>query len=114
MAYSANVPSRMQIAERYGNRTNDNINRRDYPRMQEGLPDSNNNTVIQYLSSEAVFYSIDDVIKMTGWSRKVVQRLFNAEDFPVSNLGKRKLVEAHALVAYFSVSRLREEESRWE
>ena len=49
MAYSANVPSRMQIAERYGNRTNDNINRRDYPRMQEGLPGSNNNTEIQYL-----------------------------------------------------------------
>ena len=113
MAYSANVPSRMQKAERYGNRTNDYINRRDYPRMQEGLPDSNN-TVIQYLSSEAVFYSIEDVMKMTGWSKKVVQRLFNTQGFPYTNFGKKKLVEAHALVAYFSVSRLREDESCWE
>lgn len=113
MAYSANVPSRMRTAERYGNRTNDNINRREYPRTQEGLPGSNN-TIIQYLSSDAVFYSIDDVIKMTGWSRKVVQKLFNTTGFPYTNFGKRKLVESHALVAYFSVSRLREEELNWE
>ena len=112
MAYSANVPSRMQIAERYGNRTNDNINRREYSRTQEGLPGSNN-TIIQYLSSEAVFYSIEDVIKMTGWSKNVVQRLFNTEGFPCTNFGKRKLVEAHALVAYFSVSRLRDD-GYWE
>lgn len=113
MAYSANVPSRMQIAERYGNRTNDNINGRNYYINQEGLPGSNT-TVVQYLSSEAIFYSIEDVIKMTGWSKKVVQRLFNSYDFPVTNLGKRKLVEAHALVAYFAVKRMRDEVDGWE
>lgn len=113
MAYSANLPSKMRIAERYGNRTNDNINGRNYYNNQEGLPGSNT-TVVQYLSSEAIFYSIDDVIKLTGWSRKVVQRLFNAKDFPVTNLGKRKLVEAHALVAYFSVKRDRDDEDGWE
>lgn len=113
MAYSANVPTRMQIAERYGNRTNDNIDERFYYNNQEGLPGSNT-TINQYLSSEAIFYSIDDVIKMTGWSKKVVQRLFNVTDFPVTNLGKRKLVESHALIAYFAVKRTRDDVDDWE
>ena len=110
MAYYANVPKGRRITEREPVYTCDKDSLKGYCRNQEGLPD-NNSSVILYLSSEVIFYSIEDVMKLTGWSRKVVQKLFNAEDFPYSNIGKRKVVEAHALVAYFSVKRLRPDES---
>lgn len=111
MPYTANVPKGKYYNNNGpANRRNDRSAGRSYHNVQEGLPD-NNSTVIQYLSSEAIFYSIDDVMQLTGWSRAIVQRLFNQKDFPYTNIGKRKLVEAHALIAYFSVKRLRSGES---
>ena len=54
------------------------------------------------ISSEVRFYTISDVMELTSWSKKVVLGLFNEPEFPASNLGKAKVVEAHALIEFFS------------
>ena len=64
------------------------------------------------ISSEVRFYTISDVMELTSWSKKVVLGLFNEPEFPASNLGKAKVVEAHALIEYFSTRRDREKEDR--
>lgn len=57
--------------------------------------------------SEPKFYSIKDVVSLTGWSEKTVQELFNAKGFPSTNLGKEKKVERNALKEYFKIPRRR-------
>lgn len=64
------------------------------------------------ISSEVRFYTISDVMELTSWSKKVVLCLFNEPEFPASNLGKAKVVEAHALIEYFSTRRDREKQDR--
>lgn len=64
------------------------------------------------ISSEVRFYTISDVMELTSWSKKVVLGLFNEPEFPASNLGKAKVVEAHALIEYFSTRRDREKQDR--
>ena len=39
-----------------------------------------------YVSSEVIMYSIEDVVRITRWSKKVVQNLFN-DFFTVSRKG---------------------------
>ena len=56
-----------------------------------------------YVSSEIILYSIEDIIRMSGWSETTVQRLFNDPRFPAIDYGKRKLVENHALMRFLSV-----------
>ena len=69
-----------------------------------------NPTVQKYVAAFWVgFYTVSDVMGMTSWSKKVVLRLFNDPDFPAAELGKAKVVEAHALIDYFSVRRSRED-----
>ena len=109
MPYTANIPRNSRFSANRMNRTNDKNTGMEYLITKEGLPD-NKPTVIQYLSPEVIFYTIDDVVEMTGWSKRVVQRLFNRSDFPSANLGKAKLVESHALAAYFAVRRERPDE----
>ena len=55
-----------------------------------------------YVSSEVRFYTITDLEEMLGWSKRTVQKLFNDPKFPSSDFGKFKVVEAHALIDYFS------------
>ena len=62
------------------------------------------------ISSEVRFYTVLDLMEMTGWSTKVVLKLFNDPSFPSSDLGKAKIIEAHALIDYFSVRRVRKNE----
>lgn len=62
-----------------------------------------------YVSSEIILYSIEDIVRMSGWSETTVQRLFNDPRFPAIDYGKRKLVENHALMRFLSV---RHEKSR--
>ena len=50
---------------------------------------------------------------MTGWSENTVQKLFNDPNFPAADYGKSKVVEAHALIQYFSVRHERERERYW-
>ena len=65
------------------------------------------------LSGEAKFYGIADLVDMLGWSRYTVLKLFGDPAFPAVNFGKRKVVESHALIEYFSRRRSRNEESYW-
>lgn len=101
MAYSANIPKNRRI-----NRTNDKYQNESYPNNREGLPD-NRTLVMQYIPGDPVFLSVEDVAEKTGWSVKAVQKLFNMPDFPSTDFGKRKIVLASSLAAYFSVRRER-------
>lgn len=67
----------------------------------------------QEISSEVRFYSISDLVKMLGWSEATVKKMFNDPGFPASDFGKRKVVEAHALINYFSRRHSREFERHW-
>ena len=62
---------------------------------------------------EIVFYTIDDLIPLLGWSRAVVQKLFRDPKFPSVDFGKHKVVEKHALIQYFSVKREKAYEIFW-
>ena len=59
-----------------------------------------------YISSEVKFYTISDLKNMLGWSENTVQKLFNDPKFPSSDFGRIKVVEAHALIDYFSKKHL--------
>ena len=65
------------------------------------------------ISSEVRFYSIQDMMEMSGWSEMIVQKLFNDPSFPATNFGRKKLVECHALIDYFSERRDKETEPYW-
>lgn len=65
------------------------------------------------LSSEVKFYSIADVKKLTGWSEATVQKLYNDPSFPATDFGRTKLVEAHALINFFSKRRTKEASRYW-
>ena len=66
-----------------------------------------------YISSEVRFYTIDQLRKMLGWSEMTVQKLFNDPSFPSSDFGKTKVVEAHALIDYFSKKHVKVKERYW-
>jgi len=66
-----------------------------------------------YVASDVLFYTIEQVSEMTGWSGATVHKLFNSPDFPSVDYGKSKLVEAHALLDYFSRKRVKSEEPYW-
>ena len=65
------------------------------------------------ISSEVRLYSINDIVEISGWSKRVVQKLFNDPDFPSHDYGKAKLVEAHALIAFLSVKHEKAKEPYW-
>ena len=76
---------------------------------------SNSNTLTRvYISSEARFYTIENIQEMTGWSKKTVQRLFNDPRFPAADYGRIKVVEAHALIDYFSKRHEKDRERHWQ
>ena len=66
-----------------------------------------------YVSSEVILYSIADIQEMSGWSETTVQKLFNDPKFPAVDFGKRKVVENHALMQYFSIRREKSRDSFW-
>lgn len=66
-----------------------------------------------YVSSEVILYSIEDIRLMSGWSEKIVQKLFNDPKLPAIDYGKRKLVENHALMQYFSIRREKARDTYW-
>ena len=66
-----------------------------------------------YVSSEVIMYSIADIIEMTGWSEMTVQKLFNDPKCPSANYGKKKVIENHALMQFFSVRRDKERDNYW-
>ena len=66
-----------------------------------------------YVSGEVIMYSIADICEMTGWSETTVQKLFNDPKFPSANYGKKKVIENHALMQFFSVKRDRAHDRYW-
>lgn len=66
-----------------------------------------------YISSEVKFYTISDLKNMLGWSENTVQKLFNDPKFPSSDFGRIKVVEAHALIDYFSKKHLKRNNGYW-
>ena len=68
---------------------------------------------LMYISSEVRFYSVKDLQEMTGWSHATVEKLFSDPKFPSSNFGRRQVIEAHALIEYFSVKHERERDRFW-
>lgn len=67
----------------------------------------------QYISSEVRFYTISYLMQMLGWSEMTVQKLFNDPKFPASDFGKNKVVEAHALIDYFSKRHEKRKDRYW-
>lgn len=66
-----------------------------------------------YISSHVRFYTISELTKMLGWSENTVQKLFNDPKFPSSDFGRIKVVEAHALIDYFSKKHLKQNDGYW-
>lgn len=66
-----------------------------------------------YISSEVKFYTISDLKNMLDWSENTVQKLFNDPKFPSSDFGRIKVVEAHALIDYFSKKHLKQNDGYW-
>lgn len=66
-----------------------------------------------YVSSDVKFYTISDLKQMLGWSENTVQKLFNDPKFPSSNFGRIKVVEAHALIDYFSKKHIKQNDGYW-
>lgn len=56
------------------------------------------------LSPECIFYSVKDVMEMTGYSEKVVLEMFH--EMPRLGKGRKMLVEAHHLINYCSTSHM--------
>lgn len=51
---------------------------------------------------EAKFYTVEDVMKMTGYGKATVLKIFNRPDFPCCNSGRRLIVSAYAFWDYFN------------
>jgi len=64
-------------------------------------------------SNEVRFYTSEDIMKLTGWGEKAVNMMFRDPEFPSVDFGKHKVVEAHALINYFSVRRSKKEGKHW-
>ena len=66
-----------------------------------------------YISSEVRFYSMKDIQEMTGWSHGTVEELFRDPKFPSADFGRKQVVEAHALIEYFSVKHEKARDRYW-
>ena len=87
--------------------------RQSVPRQIERTWDEISDLGKIYVSSEVILYSIEDIVNMTRWSEKTVKKLFNDPRFPAIDYGKRKLVESHALMQFFSVRREKAKDTLW-
>lgn len=64
-------------------------------------------------TTDNLFLDIKTIIKITGWSKKTVEDLFNHPMFPCTDLGRKKLVLKTAFIKFFSERRCKDEEHRW-
>ncbi len=65
------------------------------------------------VSEEVRFYTMADLQKMLNWCEPTVRKLFNDPHFPSVDFGRNKVVEAHALIEYFSRKHEKENELYW-
>lgn len=54
-----------------------------------------------YTSSRVIFYTMDDIMRMSGWDEWTVRKLFYDRRFPSQFFGRVPVVEAHALISFF-------------
>lgn len=62
---------------------------------------------------DTLFFDTSDVRRITGWSKKTVEDLFNHPAFPCTDIGKRKLILKTAFVKFFMDRRCRDNEDYW-
>lgn len=75
---------------------------------------SNFQSNIENLSKkDTLFLDTADVRKITGWSKKTVEDLFNQPAFPATDIGKRKLVLKVAFIKFFMERRCKDNEDYW-
>ncbi len=54
-----------------------------------------------YTSSQVILYTMDDIMRMSGWDEMTVRKLFYDRRFPSQYFAWTPLVEAHALISFF-------------
>ncbi|MBE6018349.1 MAG: hypothetical protein E7233_12230 [Lachnospiraceae bacterium] len=54
-----------------------------------------------YTSSRVLFYTMDDIMRMSGWDEWTVRKMFYDRRFPSQYFGREPVVEAHALIRFF-------------
>lgn len=69
------------------------------------LKEINDNIEIMKLNIETIndecFYTVQDVVELTGYSKPTVLGLFNMTEFPCCTLGRKKLVKKSAFWKFF-------------
>ena len=70
----------------------------------------------KYYSPEVVFFTKEDIQRLSGWSEDEVRLLFFDKRFPACNFGRKEIVEIHALISFFAKKErvLRRQELYWE
>ncbi len=68
---------------------------------------------LEEIPVEIRFFTIADLQEMLGWSYTTVHKLFKDPNFPSADFGKTKVVEAHALIDYFSTKHVKKRERYW-
>lgn len=71
------------------------------------------NSIESLGKEETLFFDIAGVQRITGWSKKTVEDLFNHPAFPCTDIGKRKLILKTAFVKFFMERRCRDNEDYW-
>ena len=64
-------------------------------------------------NEDVLFFDTSDVRRITGWSKKTVEDLFNHPAFPCTEIGKRKLVLKISFIKFFMDRRCRDNEDYW-
>ena len=54
-----------------------------------------------YYSSEAMFFTDEDILKRSDWTEKEVRLLFLDRRFPSTEYARKKIVEVHSLIYFF-------------
>ena len=55
-----------------------------------------------YRSPKVVIYSREEILEKSNWSEDEVELLFADLRFPMTDLGKKQIIEAHALIQFFA------------
>ena len=84
----------------------------DLSTMAEEIEDLNNelsklHSNMKNIDNDIVFYTIKDVMDLTGWSKRTCENLFLHPDFPSCDFGKSKIVLKPAFVQFFMTRRER-------
>ena len=64
---------------------------------------------LKSFEADALFFTQEDVRKITGWSKHTVETLFRNPEFPCTDYGKSKLVLKTAFITFFSERRVKED-----